>query len=169
MDIGATICTPRNPDCHICPLRNWCKAADTGEPSNWPKKLPKKVKPERVGAAFVAIADDGAILLEKRAKKGLLAGMSQVPTTGWTARLDGETGVRAAPFVADFVADWRECGTIRHTFTHFHLTLHVFRADMVARSQTNGWWSRDVENEALPTVFRKVIEKALEEGNMHEM
>ncbi len=156
MDLGATICTPRNPKCDQCPISANCQAAKTGEPTKWPIKLAKKPKPERVGAAYVAIDGDGAIFLQKRGDKGLLAGMSQIPTTNWTARVDGETGIIAAPFEAN----WQACGSIRHTFTHFHLTLHVFRADIGPRPQTNGWWSNDVDDEALPTVFRKAIEKA---------
>ncbi len=159
MDLGATICTPRSPDCGGCPIQMHCKATQMNDPSRWPIKLPKKAKPERVGAAFVAIDRDGAILLQKRADKGLLAGMSGVPTTDWNSRKDGEIGIDAAPFDAD----WQECDTIRHTFTHFHLTLHVYRADLETSPQTNGWRSNDVANEALPTVFRKVIEKALGE------
>jgi A/G-specific adenine glycosylase len=156
MDLGATICTPRSPICKNCPIVTHCKATTTDQPSYWPIKTPKKAKPERVGAAFVAIGSDSAILLQKRPDKGLLAGMSEVPTTGWTARVDGDINSDAAPFKAD----WRTCGTIRHTFTHFHLTLHVFRADISKLPKFNGWWSTNVESEALPIVFRKVIEKA---------
>jgi A/G-specific adenine glycosylase len=157
MDLGATICTPRNPDCGECQINAHCKATTTKNPSRWPIKLPKKAKPERVGAAFVAIGSDGAILLQKRGNKGLLAGMSEVLTTDWNSRKDGETGSDAAPFEAE----WQLCGTIRHTFTHFHLTLHTYRTVVEMYPQTNGWWSNDVASEALPTVFRKVIEKAL--------
>ena len=158
MDLGATICTPRSPFCDKCPIHHHCKAATT-DPSRWPIKLPKKAKPERVGTAFVAIGGDGAILLQKRADKGLLAGMSEVPTTDWNSRKDGEVSIDAAPFEAE----WHNCGTVRHTFTHFHLTLHVYRTGLTKRPESNGWWSIDVASEALPTVFRKVIEKALGE------
>ena len=157
MDLGATICTPRNPNCEKCPISAHCKATTTKDPARWPIKLPKKTKPERIGAAFVAISSGGAILLQKRADKGLLAGMSEIPTTDWNSRKDGEIGIEAAPFDAE----WKECGTIRHTFTHFHLTLHVYRANFGKGPKTNGWWSNDVAIEALPTVFRKVIDKAL--------
>ncbi len=158
MDLGASICSPRDPDCDACPIGGHCEAMQTEDPARWPIKTLKKAKPERVGAAYVAVGDDGTILLQKRADKGLLAGMSEVPTTGWTAGLDGNIGIDATPFAAD----WRSCGSIRHTFTHFHLTLHVYRTKLSMQPKTNGWWSDDVSNEALPTVFRKVIEKALE-------
>jgi A/G-specific adenine glycosylase len=156
MDLGAGICAPRNPSCDECPIGNHCKAGASDNPQNWPLRLAKKPKPERVGAAFVTIDGDGAVLLQKRGEKGLLAGMSQVPTSGWTAKEDGESGADAAPFAAD----WQACGTIRHTFTHFHLTLHVYQAKVDGEITSNGWWSKDVVNEALPTVFKKVISKA---------
>ncbi len=157
MDLGAAICTPRNPQCSPCPINRHCKAAKTKDPQRYPLKAAGKAKPEREGAAFVAINNDGAILLEKRGSKGLLAAMSQVPSSAWSARVDGEIGIKAAPFAAD----WKNCGTIRHTFTHFHLTLHVYVAKVGGPVETNGWWSKDVESEALPTVFRKAINKVM--------
>ncbi len=159
MDLGASVCSPRGPECCACPVAAHCLAAQTGTPENWPVRVAKKQKPERVGAAFVAVAPDGSILLQKRADTGLLAGMSEVPTTQWSAQKDGKTGKDAAPFKAE----WQECGMIRHTFTHFCLTLEVFRTKCAVQPITNGWWSNAVEDEALPTVFNKVIDKALED------
>ena len=79
-------------------------------------------KPDRI--AFVAQRDDGSVLLRTRPERGLLGGMSEVPTTGWTARFDGETTEKAAPFPAN----WRRAGQISHVFTHFSLELEVFLA-----------------------------------------
>jgi A/G-specific adenine glycosylase len=84
-----------------------------------------------------------------------------VPTTNWTVRADGETGVDAAPFAAD----WRPAGTIVHVFTHFELRLDVFRADVTLPPAGDGWWARpgDLPGEALPSVMRKAIAAALPE------
>ncbi len=157
MDLGAGICSPRNPDCDACPIAGHCKASKTDVPDKWPLKLVTKAKPERVGAAFVAINEEGAILLRKRKNKGLLAGMSEVPTTGWTAKTDGKTSFDAAPFSAE----WQWCGQIRHTFTHFHLTLDVYRSDVLSGPDITGWWSNVYNEEALPAVFMKAIKKVL--------
>jgi A/G-specific adenine glycosylase len=157
MDLGATICTPRSPSCMICPLRKDCRAAKSGNPEIYPFKSPKKAKPKRVGAAFVAVNQEKKVLLRKRADTGLLAGMSEAPTSAWTANLDGETGASAAPFKAA----WTQCGAVRHVFTHFELELTVFRADIDVSPPRGHWWSGDYRAEALPTLMKKVIEAAL--------
>jgi A/G-specific adenine glycosylase len=159
MDLGAVICTPRRPKCILCPLREDCKGLAEGEPEKYPVKPAKKLKPKRQGAAFVAIRNDGAILLGKRADKGLLAGMSGVPVSGWTARIDGGIGTDAAPFTAK----WVPCGTVTHVFTHFELELHVHRTSTQIMTPKDTWWSKpaDLPHEALPTVMKKAIEAAV--------
>ncbi|WP_224661420.1 A/G-specific adenine glycosylase [Mesorhizobium sp. ES1-1] len=159
MDLGATICTPRRPRCMLCPLRDDCSAVATGDPEHFPVRLPKADKPLRRGAAFVAVRSDGAILLRKRAEKGLLGGMTEVPTTDWTARIDGANTVAAAPFPAD----WQSSGRIAHVFTHFTLELEIFRAVTTGVTPAGHFWSlpADISGEALPTVMKKAIEAAI--------
>lgn len=160
MDLGATICTPRRPRCMLCPLREDCSAIVNGDPELYPVKPPKTEKPMRRGAAFVAVTPDGSVLLRKRPGKGLLGGMTEVPTTGWTSRIDGATGADSAPFPAQ----WRRAGSINHVFTHFSLDLDVFRANVASRTTPDGhFWSAAAElnGEALPTVMKKVIEAAI--------
>lgn len=154
MDLGATICTPKSPACSLCPLQQDCAAFAAGTQLEFPVKPSKKPKPTRVGAAFVAERDDGAIWLVKRPPKGLLGGMSTVPTTNWTASVDGETRSCAAPTAAN----WRQRGIVRHTFTHFHLELTVWSGS-VQKMAGDGWWSdrSTLAAEALPTVVKKVI------------
>jgi A/G-specific adenine glycosylase len=159
MDLGATICTPRRPACPLCPINADCVAFRDGTQENFPVKAPKAVKPVRAGAAFVAENADGAVLLRKRAEKGLLGGMSEPPTSGWTARVDGATGIDAAPFAAT----WREAGLVTHVFTHFELRLTVFHARIDRPAPAGAWWSsrEDVSGEALPTVMKHAIETAI--------
>ncbi|CCV03677.1 A/G-specific adenine glycosylase [Mesorhizobium metallidurans STM 2683] len=159
MDLGATICTPRRPRCMLCPLREDCSATVSGDPEHFPVSLPKAEKPLRRGAAFVAVRADGAVLLRKRAEKGLLGGMTEVPTTGWTARIDGATTDAAAPFPGD----WRPAGRIGHVFTHFALELDVFKTATDCAAPAGHFWSlaHEISGEALPTVMKKVIEAAI--------
>lgn len=157
MDLGATICTPRRPACVLCPLRDGCAAIRNGGPEKYPVKPPKAEKPRRRGAAFVAIRRDGAVLLRKRPERGLLGGMSEVPTTDWTSRVDGATGADAAPFRAL----WKPAGAIAHVFTHFELELTVYRGYVDAAPPPGHWWSKNLANEALPNLMRKAIEAAL--------
>ncbi|TGT61431.1 A/G-specific adenine glycosylase [Mesorhizobium sp. M00.F.Ca.ET.170.01.1.1] len=159
MDLGATICTPRRPRCMLCPLREDCSAILSGDPERFPVRLPKDDRPFRRGAAFVAERGDGAVLLRKRPEKGLLGGMTEVPTTAWTARADGATTTDAAPFPAD----WQRAGRIAHVFTHFALELEVFHAHIKGDAPDGHFWSlpHDISGEALPTVMKKVIEAAI--------
>jgi A/G-specific adenine glycosylase len=160
MDLGATICTPRRPRCMLCPLRSDCSAVVSGDPEFYPVKPAKAERPQRRGAAFVAVRSDGAVLLRKRPGKGLLGGMTEVPTTDWTSRVDGATGADSAPFAAN----WQRVGSIAHVFTHFALDLDVFRADVLANPAPDGhFWSAaaDLAGEALPSVMKKVIEAAI--------
>ncbi len=160
MDLGATICTPKRPKCMLCPVNDDCSALRTGDPEHYPVKAAKVEKPLRQGSAFVAVRNDGAVLLRKRPPSGLLGGMSEPPTSEWNSRRDGETGTSAAPFEAD----WRPRGAIRHVFTHFELALSVYRADGVDMAAPEGWWwsSKDeILGEALPTVMKKAIEAAI--------
>jgi A/G-specific adenine glycosylase len=160
MDLGATICTPRRPACGLCPWREVCLALCNGDPEPYPFKAPKKEKPVRVGAAFVAFDGAGRILLRKRPESGLLGGMTEVPTTTWTARQDGETGMAAAPFGAS----WRVCGVVTHVFTHFELRLTVYRAEVSRSLPKDGWWAEigGLDGEALPTVMKKAIAAAMD-------
>lgn len=160
MDLGATICTPKRPACSLCPINEGCRAFRESDPERYPVKPPKRKKPVRRGAAYVAVAPDGAVLLRRREEKGLLAGMSEVPTSGWTARQDGGLGPENAPFEAT----WRSAGSIAHVFTHFELHLDVYRADVASREPPDdGWWApqKDLSGEALPTVMRKAISAAI--------
>ncbi len=160
MDLGATICTPRSPTCILCPVSEGCVARQEGRQDEFPKKLAKKAKPSRRGAAFVARrARDGAILLRRRPASGMLGGMAEPFTTDWSSKTDGATGSSAAPFAAD----WRRAGEVTHGFTHFDLTLEVWLATIEAEPTDAGWWAQagDLNAAGLPTLMRKAVEAAL--------
>ena len=122
-------------------------------------KKPKAEKPTRKGAAFVMQNASGAVFLCKRPDQGLLASMTQIPTTDWNARQDGNTESNAAPVSAI----WKNAGVAKHAFTHFHLELTVWRAAGISDVPLDGWWCKTekLADEALPTVMRKVIDLAL--------
>ncbi|SFJ73503.1 A/G-specific adenine glycosylase [Jannaschia pohangensis] len=143
MDLGATICTPRSPACILCPLSADCAARAAGIAADLPRKLPKAAKPERRGFVYVAQRGD-TWLQETRPPKGLLGGMLAFPTSEWS-----EDPAPAPPFAAD----WEALGDVRHTFTHFHLTLTVLRADAAGNADRGTYAPLDPG--ALPTLFAK--------------
>ena len=81
MDLGATICTPRNPACALCPLRAHCTARTEGTQTDLPRKTPKPEKPTRHGTLWIARRTDGHFLTERRPDRGLLGGMIGFPGT----------------------------------------------------------------------------------------
>jgi A/G-specific adenine glycosylase len=149
MDLGATICTPRNPACGICPWRDACSARADGVQGELPRRSERPAKPLRAGVVWIARRDDGAFLLETRAERGLLGGMLGWPGSDW----DGAGG---GPPV---MADWRDAGAeVRHTFTHFHLALAVRIAEVGSDAvpERGGFLPRaDFRPADLPTVMRK--------------
>jgi A/G-specific adenine glycosylase len=157
MDLGATICTPRNPACGLCPWRTPCVARRAGDAAQLPRKVPKTPKPVRLGAIYVGRRADGAWLLETRPEKGLLGGMLGWPTTHWA-----ENSLEAKP---PLDATWREAPTeVRHTFTHFHLRLRVFVAILPLEASPRGGVFVDssvFEATNLPTVMRKAYDAAV--------
>ena len=156
MDLGATICAPKAALCMVCPLRPACRGAASGAPLAFPVKAAKPERPTRYGHAFVILDGDGDVFLRKRAETGLLAQMTETPTSVWSPG-------RAVPDYP-FVAGWRACGQIVHVFTHFRLELEVWSATTPdPTALADGWWAdpRELDAEALPTVFRKVLATAL--------
>lgn len=157
MDLGATICTPRNPACGICPLRDPCVARASGTAAELPKKSPKKPKPVRQGVAYVARRQDGAWLLETRPPEGLLGGMLGWPVTDWIE-------VEAPRDNPPIEAVWRDPGLeARHTFTHFHLRLAIRTAilPLEAEPLRGEFVAQDIFHPAdLPTLMRKVFDLA---------
>jgi A/G-specific adenine glycosylase len=159
MDLGSTICTPRNPDCAICPWADACASKGKADVESFPRKLVKKAKPIRFGVAFVHINDQG-VLVARRAEKGLLGGMLEVPGTDWrTESWEDDVAMACAPVQGQ---SWQRTTAVRHIFTHFDLRLEV----LVARSQSADNAQRvalaDLDRSALPSVMMKVIKSALQ-------
>jgi A/G-specific adenine glycosylase len=162
MDLGATICKPKKPACVLCPWMEMCAARARGDQESFPRKADKKTGALRRGAAFVALRVDGFILTRTRPEKGLLGGMTEVPTTEWSRDFDDTSGLAQAPFPAR----WRrKPGIVTHTFTHFPLELTVYQAQVTAarKAPSGTRWTPlvDLAGEALPNVMRKVVAHAL--------
>lgn len=97
MDLGATICTPKRPACALCPWSEPCLARRRGDAETFPRKAPKTEGRLRRGAAFVVTRADGALLVRTRPDKGLLAKMTEVPTTAWSHDFGEADALSEAP------------------------------------------------------------------------
>jgi A/G-specific adenine glycosylase len=157
MDLGATICTPTSPRCDICPWANMCAAYAAGDAATYPRKAAKVARPVRYGLAFWLEAE-GHVWLRRRAPKGLLGGMAEVPSSDWSADYDFAAALAAAPINAK----WQRAeGRAVHIFTHFRLELDVVRATLPRKiNLEQGYWQplAQLDVAGLPTALRKVAD-----------
>ncbi|TVQ00352.1 MAG: A/G-specific adenine glycosylase [Roseinatronobacter sp.] len=162
MDLGATICTPRNPACGICPVMADCAARLAGTAPSLPRKTRKPAKPVRLGIAYLGRRADGAWLMERRPPHGLLGGMLGWPGSDWSAH--------APEDVPPLGAEWRALpGEVRHTFTHFHLRLSVQVAHLPISAQGMFVPADAFDPAALPTVMRKAYALGAAHFNISEV
>ena len=154
MDLGATICAAREPNCELCPLIKYCAGYRSGAAADLPVKARKKPRPERRGRAFW-IENDGFVWLVTRPPQGMLGGMRALPDDGWSAQADGS---------GDLVleGDWRQLGSVRHIFTHATLTLDVMHyAGVMEPSGEGQWWPlAELDKAGLPSLFAKAARLA---------
>ena len=154
-DLGATICTPANPACALCPLAQICLARAAGIAAELPRKAAKKPRPTRYGAHFWLTDAAGRVLLRRRPPRGLLGGMTELPGTPWRPTPWTPAEAEAA---APTRAVWRPMGQARHGLTHFELLIDVYAAS-VASIEADGFLrpADALDAEALPTVMRKCV------------
>jgi A/G-specific adenine glycosylase len=164
MDLGSTICTPKKPACALCPLNADCVGRARGDQETFPRKAPKKTGELRRGAAFVVTRGD-ELLVRTRPEKGLLGGMTEVPTSDWLAGQDDKAALKQAPALKRATRWHRKIGVVTHVFTHFPLELVVHTAKVPARTRApeDMRWVplATLKDEALPNVMRKVIAHGL--------
>ncbi|MEO5769575.1 MAG: A/G-specific adenine glycosylase [Polyangia bacterium] len=160
MELGATLCTPRAPDCPVCPLRELCAARAQGQTAAIPRKAVRAVK-RLVRLASVRLRHRDRVLLVRRAD-GLLAGTWMLPSAPVE---DGDAAIIVArgalrglgirPLRLTMV------GSVRHLFTHRDVTAEVFEMAVVGPSA----------NRARPLVPAAAPEEArwVKEGGLHEI
>jgi A/G-specific adenine glycosylase len=160
MDIGATLCRPRNPDCGSCPLAPDCAALRAGIPDAYPRRAEAKERPRRQGAVFFARRSDGAFLARRRPPHGLLASTIELPGTPWSGK--GPDG--GLPSLAPIDAHWRRLpGSVEQAFTHFVLMLTVYAAEFEGGAPAGCFWvgSDGVGAAGFSAMMRKAVEHAL--------
>ncbi len=152
MDLGATICRPARPACHICPLARHCAAQSSGQPEDFPTPEKKRTRPHRSGTLWW-MEHRGEVALVRRPANGLLGGLLGFPGSAWcdqpvlqppTVPATRPTGLR-----------------IHHGFTHFTLALDIWVASPLVPpteldEQPLIWTPRHkLLNVGLPTLYSK--------------
>jgi A/G-specific adenine glycosylase len=153
MDIGATVCLPRNPSCLVCPAQDVCKARIEGNPQNYPVKTKKLKRTAESLWLLRARTRDGAVWLHKRPSSGVWAGLYCLPTFETREALDEQlpAGIAATDGAA-----------FKHVLTHKDLHLHPVdvRVDRKRQWEGEGDWfgAQQWPGLGLPAPIRKLLE-----------
>ena len=159
MDLGATVCTRTRPLCGRCPLATTCVACLEDRVAELPTPRIRKAVPERE-SFFLVMRSTQGVLLEQRPPSGVWGGLLCLPEL--PAGEDASEHAKRYGATAD---DWRELPALRHTFTHFHLTLRPLLADVelqaqVADRQVRWLRAGEFAAAALPTPIRTLLAQA---------
>jgi A/G-specific adenine glycosylase len=134
MELGATVCTPQNPRCLICPIQAHCLAAANGTQSERPITNPRKPTPHydvAAGVIWQGAPYASPLLIAQRPQDGMLGGLWEFP--------GGKMEPDDPDLAACLVREIREeldieiqvealIATVPHAYTHFRITLHAFHA-----------------------------------------
>lgn len=142
LDMGATLCTPKNPACERCPFAPLCVAKQSDRIAWLPTPKPKKTVPTREGL-FAWQEQDGQLLLEKRPPEGIWGGLWCLP----------ELDRPACP------ADATLKGEFTHTFSHYKLQAEVWQLSCLEpQASYQAWFTPEqLQTIGLPTPIRKFI------------
>jgi A/G-specific adenine glycosylase len=150
MDLGATICLPKNPRCSICPVMKVCQARMKGIQDQRPVLKPKQKTPNYIQAAAV-ILKHGRVLLAKRPSQGLLGGMWEFPNS----RVENDPAKELSKSLRSGyqlkVQRKDALGAVKHSYTHFKVTVHVFQCELISMPKNQSLkWIKLGELEELP-------------------
>lgn len=171
MELGATICTPKSPDCPSCPLSPKCTSYHAGTQSIFPKRTPKKKAPHHTVAVAIVIKGNGEFYVQQRPETGLLAGLWEFPggkkegdeTLEETClrELNEETGLDAV------IVERLE--TVQHAYSHLKVSITPFVCRLFATGESNDllrntrpcrWISFDeIDTLVFPRANRKILEQ----------
>lgn len=141
MDLGATICTAKDPACLLCPVQQYCQTYQTGTQLNYPVKT-KKPKPKPVHLAALIIGDAKQWLMQQRSGQGLLANLWTYPLVSATDLQSDMTQVLPkdwSPLLTQYMAQEYQLNLqltpikgrpVTHIFTHLKWTVDLYQAPL---------------------------------------
>ena len=170
MELGALVCTPKNPDCPHCPFAAACRAREEGDPEAYPVRKAKRPVPHHDVAVGI-IRHGGKIFIDRREKGKLLGGLWEFPGG---KRRPGETVRRALSreLLEEFglrVRVRKALPPVAHAYTHFRVTLHPFLCEFAAMEPPPGaqpWrWvePEELARYAMPRGNRKILDNLAKE------
>ncbi|MBR1374103.1 A/G-specific adenine glycosylase [bacterium] len=146
MDLGATICTPKKPQCLLCPWQNYCLSKDLPDVEHIPQRK-KPAKKEQISAVYLIYNHAGQLLIRQRTERGLLSGLYEFP---W----GNNYHFNQEPYDTGL--------TVTHVFTHIKLILHIYKLYYLQSPLDDGFFVSPLElkNYAFSTLMKKVWQKA---------
>ncbi|MGB2924444.1 MAG: A/G-specific adenine glycosylase [Limnothrix sp.] len=153
MDLGATLCTLKKPDCSNCPWQNFCQAYLRHEPTDFPRKAPKKKVPTKRLVAAIAFNLQNQVFIQQRPVKGLLGGLWEFPN------VEGDLQSLLADLFPNAIYE-QSLATVFHAYTHFKIEVEprIYRVDSVAIKE--GWVAiADLQNYPFSKAHLKIIEQ----------
>jgi len=154
MELGSLQCTP-NPDCGKCPMKAFCCAFKQGRVPDLPKKQAKKKLPTRYGAAFI-VEKDKKVLMLQRPAQGFLGGLWEYP--GFTLKEDHPEYLETFCNNNDLQIKEELPVSVKHTYSHFHQELKLYKADLKKEWQNESWTDhRYVDEEEQNTLPRSKV------------
>ena len=158
MDLGASLCSRNRPNCLNCPVAASCRALAEGRTGLLPQKRPRRILPERQ-IRVLLLVDSERVLLLQRPPLGIWGGLLSLPEVP-----EGmEPLAYAASALGCAVARFAALPPLRHSFTHFHLTLQPLLGEVrlvprLADAAGSCWLARDeLAQAALPTPIRSLL------------
>ena len=167
MELGATVCTPRTPQCSRCPLADGCAALAAGNPMDYPAKKTRTPVPHYDIAAGIVLDDARRLLIQRRADEALLGGLWELPGGKRTGRETLQEACRRELHEElGIIVDVGELvQSVQHAYSHFRITLYAFRCTIVAGTPTSSthlpvrWISlSDLGNYAFPRANRRILD-----------
>jgi A/G-specific adenine glycosylase len=176
MDLGATVCTARDPRCADCPLNKACQGYQGGNPEAYPSRVQRRLLP-RYDIAVGVIWRGDELLISKRHADDLLGGLWELPggkqESGETLEESLAREVREELGIEIAVGDLLT--TVRHAYTHFRVTLHVFHCRYLAGEpqalECADWrwvWPDQLDDFAFPAANRRILTRLRGDGRGKE-
>jgi len=160
MDLGSMICTPKNPNCLSCPLKNLCQGYLSGKPESYPLRSAKKKVPH-IEAIAAVIQKDGKVLIHQRPPHGLLGGLWEFPNWRIERKKDLKEYLRqmVKRQIGLIVKCKEPLGSFKQTYSHFKLTLHAYHCQIVD-GIGNGKWIpiKNLGQLAMSRIHRRIAE-----------
>lgn len=155
MDLGATICTPKNPKCPACPWQKNCKAYALNLTDKIPVRVRKKATPVRYGISYIVTDKQGRILMKQRPEKGLLGGLWGFADTEWRDTKWSEAEIKKH---APLKTKPTTLSPITHVFTHFKLI--ITPVTLQGGKELQGTWFARNKLPAMATLHKKLLAAA---------